>query len=284
MRVWVASLLACAGCGLTLDLEPPRDGGGGVDFGVERRDLGAPDLAVPDAGAVDASRPDLATADLGSDDGGPAIDAATCVETVERCNGVDDDCDDAIDEDFDLLTDLGHCGACGRVCEGRGGTPSCVDGDCLLECDPGRDDCDDDLANGCETDLSSRTDCGACDRTCAASTPSCVPSGGAYTCGVECGVGQTLCDGSCVDLYSNTSHCGACGDACFLDPHGRLTCNDGDCVVDDCGDNHADCNDDPSDGCEQPLNTADHCGSCGSPCGADAVCVAGLCTAAVPGG
>jgi len=274
-------LLACGGCGLTLDLEPPKDGGSGTDFAMTRPDLGLADLAVPDA----TTRPDLGD-DLGSgDDGGPDEDATVCVALVELCNGLDDDCDDVVDEDYDLSSDLENCGACGRACEGRGGEPDCEAGRCLLTCDPGRQDCDDDPSNGCETDLSAPETCGDCDSSCPAGAPRCIANGSIFSCVVECGVDQTLCDGSCVDLNTSPSHCGACGSPCFLDPHGSLECRSGRCVVADCGDNHADCNDDPVDGCEQSLNTADHCGSCDTPCGAtDGVCVAGLCTAMTPGG
>ncbi len=275
MRVWVASLVLCTGCGLTLDLEPPPDGGS-PDFGTERRDLGSSDLGSSDLGKTDLGDDD----DGGEDDD----DAAVCVALVESCNGLDDDCDGLIDEDYDLSTDLANCGACGRACEGRGGTAFCEAGTCLLSCDPGRANCDGDLSNGCETDLSAPETCGGCDRACPDSAPSCLREGGFFECVVECGLSQTLCEGSCVNLENSRSHCGTCGNECFLDPHGRVECSSGSCVVLDCGDNHDDCNGDPSDGCEQPLNTAEHCGSCGASCGADGICVSGLCTAMTPGG
>lgn len=31
--------------------------------------------------------------------------------------------------------------------------------------------------------------------------------------GPSCATGETLCDGDCVDLTSDTDHCGACGAA-----------------------------------------------------------------------
>jgi hypothetical protein len=70
--------------------------------------------------------------------------------TVERCNGADDDCDGETDEDFDLLKDPAHCGRCDRAC---GTSESCVSGACLpsseLRCGDGLDD-DGDRAFDCE--------------------------------------------------------------------------------------------------------------------------------------
>ncbi len=46
---------------------------------------------------------------------------------TERCNGLDDNCDNQIDEDFDLLTDAHHCGACEISC---GVGEQCTNGVC----------------------------------------------------------------------------------------------------------------------------------------------------------
>jgi hypothetical protein len=45
----------------------------------------------------------------------------------EACNGLDDDCDGMVDEDFDLATDPAHCGACGSACSAG---MRCADGVC----------------------------------------------------------------------------------------------------------------------------------------------------------
>lgn len=44
---------------------------------------------------------------------------------------------------------------------------------------------------------------------------------------VECPAPQTACNGVCVDLASDSVHCGACGATC----EGGLTCHDGACVA-----------------------------------------------------
>lgn len=72
-----------------------------------------------------------------------------------------------------------HCGACGNACPES--APECVGGRCTAladagppACPAGFDDCDGDRSNGCETNISTVTNCGGCGRAC--------PSGGGYRC------------------------------------------------------------------------------------------------------
>lgn len=270
--LWMVMLVT--GCGLTLDLEPDDEDDAAVvgeDAGRGPTDLGKPE----DATTRDANRPE-------DDAFSPAPDAEVCAPSVELCNGADEDCDGFVDEDYDLSTDLRHCGACGTVCEGRGGTPRCEAGRCRIECDPGRADCDDSLDNGCEADLSDPSTCGGCDVMCDPAAPNCVSSGTAYTCAPTCLPPRTACGGSCVDPDTSDAHCGSCGNACFSDPHGRVECRAGACVVDSCGDWHYDCNGDASDGCETSLQTNTDCGGCGVACGAGRTCISGACLTMSP--
>lgn len=238
------------GCGLMLDLEPPEE---------------APAF---DAGALDAGE-----RDAGRRDAGPG-DAGECVPDREVCNERDDDCDGLTDEDFDLRVDPLHCGGCDRACPSEGGAAGCQGGACSLVCDLGRADCDGDLSNGCEADLSDASTCGDCDTACA---PSATCESG--TCVVPCPADQISCGGECVDVASDERHCGGCGAPCFSDPHGAIRCESGSCVVDSCGDWHDDCNRDPSDGCETYILTDTDCGACGVACGAGAFCAGGACAA-----
>ncbi len=73
----------------------------------------------------------------------------------EVCNQLDDDCDGAADEDFDLQGDPDHCGACGRACELPQAISGCLAGGCTVaECVGDFVDRDRLPANGCECDPS----------------------------------------------------------------------------------------------------------------------------------
>lgn len=65
-----------------------------------------------------------------------------------------------------VTTDLPE--PCPEPCEaGPGGVATCVDGRCELQCEEGLEDCDGDVANGCEVDLTSDSaHCGSCERDC----------------------------------------------------------------------------------------------------------------------
>lgn len=95
--------------------------------------------------------------------------------------------------------------------------------------------------------------------------------------GGMCWTDQKWC-GTCVDMADPSHGCAesAC-DACAL-PHATATCDAGKCAVKTCDAGWADCNANPTDGCE--TNTAaDHgaCGSCGNACAPSEVCLAGAC-------
>ncbi len=67
-------------------------------------------------------------------------------------------------------TDVFHCGDCKTVCAGAThASPVCNLGACALQCNKGWGNCDNNPANGCETDTSSdANNCGGCGLQCKA--------------------------------------------------------------------------------------------------------------------
>ncbi len=213
------------------------------------------------------------------------LDGGTPCEPVsERCNGADDDCDGMTDEGFDLDTDPLNCGACFNVCSTNNATPACAGGVCsIAACAAGFADCDGVAGSGCEANLgTSIFHCGACDAACSVANATAVCADG------ECGVGA--CDAAfddcnadeadgCEASLETATDCGACGVACTV-AGGTGSCAGGTCAVGTCDAGLGDCNADASDGCEQPLDTLDDCGTCGAACAlanATSTCATGTC-------
>jgi hypothetical protein len=72
--------------------------------------------------------------------------------TPEICNGLDDNCDGRVDEDWDFFNDPNNCGGCNIVCSGLNvDVRQCTSGACNPLCSPGYQSCDGSLQNGCET-------------------------------------------------------------------------------------------------------------------------------------
>jgi hypothetical protein len=107
-----------------------------------------PIYLYPDGGTPDSDTPDGDAADIDADaDADPP-----CIPpgVPEVCNGLDDDCDGARDNGFNLQEDPSNCGTCGRICALPNALTDCFEGDCrFLDCLPGFADLDPDLP-GCE--------------------------------------------------------------------------------------------------------------------------------------
>ncbi|MFK7992267.1 MAG: MopE-related protein [Sandaracinaceae bacterium] len=209
------------------------------------------------------------------------------------CEAGRDDCDGSLGNGCESDTERSpiHCGGCGNTCfDVPNGRASCDAGACSYTCEPGFGDCDGMPGNGCEADLSSLTDCGACFNSCAGGfevrASECVADSlGRFRCAVnDCNDGTDDCDGDygngCeTPLLSNDENCGACGARCFeLDSQ----CMDATCQT-VCPMGRDDCDGLAFNGCEIDIvNDPAHCLGCDSPCPIDSVCGAAGCEVACP--
>src|SRR6185369_5155442 len=219
-----------------------------------------------------------------------------CAAGRGDCNGNPDD--DAANNgcETDLKTDVNSCGTCGTLCVVAGGEPKCSGGQCSIKaCSPGLDDCSGGYDDGCETKTTTDlTNCGACGKTCTTTNgaPACVSG----ACQVKSCTGSyadcngTNTDGCETDTSSSQTHCGACtGSTVNCDtvfPHSGGQCTNSVCVLkpSSCATDYANCNNQPSDGCESNLKTdVNHCGTCPVACSttgtttAGTACSSGVC-------
>jgi len=204
--------------------------------------------------------------------------------TLGNCNTGFANCDNNPTNGCETPTNTNNnCGACGTVCSRTNAVASCASGSCAtVACNTGFGDCDGNANNGCETPINSLTHCGACNTACALTnaTESC--SAGACSL-TACDSGYGNCDGSasngCEAALNNTNNCGACGSLCDY-ANATEMCPGGFCTLTACNTGFASCDNDPANGCEQPLTTTNHCGGCNIACSrtnATAMCGGGVC-------
>ena len=82
---------------------------------------------------------------------------------------------------------------------------------------------------------------------------------------------QRICDGICVNTFTDPLNCGECGRACA----DGLSCMEGVCTTLGCGmnNNEAMC----EGACVDLQNNPNHCGGCNQSCGESAQCQVGNC-------
>ncbi len=287
--VTFATLAGCSGSSITAPTAPdaPASADAAPDAVAIDDMSAASDRALSDDLGLDVLADQMVLVDGGvdapeivvSNDVSDAPDAIEvgCAAGLVRCGDV---C-------VDSTSSVMNCGSCGMNCRSLPGVDldrvTCVRGACVLEavCLPLRGDCDGLAATGCETDLTSPSNCGRCGVTCSGSTPLCAmllgDAGTARTCTNGCtSMTPTRCGMACVDTASDLLHCGACGAACVAPAGGRATCTmgvcntscsagmhlcDGRCVADD-----------------DPNTCGSRCAPCPSgPVGSSVVCLGGAC-------
>lgn len=122
------------------------------------------------------------------------------------------------------------------------------------------------------TDAATVTDTPPVDAGTSADTGAAVDSGPP-----ACGALQERCGGECRSLLTDPQHCGSCGRWCMPPAGGYATCNGGFCSF-ECHAGMADCDGNPSNGCEVDLRgNRTHCGACGNECLAAQTCDSDRC-------
>jgi hypothetical protein len=160
----------------------------------------------------------------------------------------------------------------------------CSDVGCVIaRCLDGYVDCDGESANGCEAKLDTAQNCGLCGAACRYNnaTASC----NAGRCGLAaCKAGYGNCDGDddngCETDLNTIWHCGECGKECSATTNATPGCKGLKCGVGVCTGSFGDCDGKPDNGCEQSLNTPDHCGKCDGKCDpahGEGSCASGSC-------
>jgi len=209
----------------------------------------------------------------------PGAPAGTCPQPQIWCNG----------RCIDPAIDMGNCGGCMNPCQP--GQP-CINGKCGSEspgglvapaCVPGLIHCN----GNCMNVADDPDNCGSCGHRCPSGQPC---SGGICSSGIpgipatpgitatsttsgtpgspSCTSGQTNCYGTCADLQSDATHCGACNIKCAS---GKV-CSAGSCTI-SCSAGQNNC----GGSCINTQTSSQHCGKCNNPCSSGQTCQNGKC-------
>lgn len=219
-----------------------------------------------------------------------ACEARRCA--IAACDPGWQDCDGAVHNGCEVnIRTLDTCGSCTTGCFIAGARASCETGTCTFDaCNPDRANCNpqgENLADGCETNITLPQSCGACGVDCGA-LPN-VLSGGcsaAKRCEIVCRPGYADCDqnpmNGCESNLTAPGSCGGCNLDCSDLPNvASASCGEQGCRDIVCDPGFADCDGLPGNGCEVNIRTLDNCGECGKACApahARASCATGTCT------
>jgi hypothetical protein len=164
----------------------------------------------------------------------------SCKEGVRTCPGTAECVDlDVGTPDGDGVT---NCGACGTTCSlDHADSATCKVGVCEPLCESDFGDCNTSADNdGCETELTTITNCGACDHACSvigATNSECTAGQCAPTCAppfADCNSGTSLAqDDGCEVFLDTLDHCMTSCNAAPVACDPTMVCNAGSCVAPD---------------------------------------------------
>ena len=213
---------------------------------------------------------------------GESCASGTC--ELVTCNSGFANCDGVTSNGCETPTHtLTNCGGCGISCSRANATATCESGTCAIDsCNAGWADCDGIDSNGCETDIRTTSECGACGAVC--TRPNATTTCSSGTCQIaSCNPGWANCDGDdangCETNTRTLANCGGCGIPCSR-ANATATCASGTCQIESCNPGWGNCDGIDANGCETPLNTLTNCGGCGVPCNlpnASESCSTGTC-------
>ncbi len=144
-----------------------------------------------------------------------------------------------------------------------------VNGACAVgTCTAGYLHCSGPASGGCETSISTPTNCGSCGHPCDVANPYCVASGNTFACTDGCpGTAPTLCNNACVNETTSIADCGGCSSvtksyACTAPANGSPTCSGSTCGF-TCDNGFDKCN---NDECVSFTTDPKNCGTCNNVC------------------
>lgn len=261
-------LLVCSGCVNDFDALSSGHGGGSASGNAGRAGSSGGTSSGGSSASAGVS-PGEAGVGAASGEAGAAGEGGggeNCQSGLTTCPGT------AECTDLQVGNPDGHgvndCGACGTTCSlDHASSATCENGVCAPTCKTGFDDCNDATHNdGCETALTTITDCGACGMACSlenVSDATCL----AGACKLTCQTGFGDCNDAthndgCETALTTPTDCSACGHACSSNGAVSQECVSGRCTP-TCAPAYADCNGSATlaqdDGCELYLDSLDEC-------------------------